>query len=69
VTDITPEIFFVKGKFQQFVIIDGPWYRRMTWYWNGETFVRDWWNTLPYADWGAAQDDLAKAWSAMRNGK
>jgi hypothetical protein len=67
VTDIRPEIFYIEGKFQRFVIIDGPWHRRMTRYWNGETFVRDRWNALLYADWQAAQNDLEKAWAAMKN--
>jgi hypothetical protein len=68
VTDITPEVFYIQGKFQRFVIIDGQWHRRMTRYWNGETFVRDSWNALLYADWGAAHDDREKV-AAMRNGK
>jgi hypothetical protein len=66
VTDIRPEIFYIEGKFQRFVIIDGPWYRRVSRYWNGETFVRDRWNALLYADWQVAQDDLEKAWAAMK---
>ena len=66
-TDVIPEIFHGKGEFRRFVIIDGSWYRRMTRYWNGEAFVRDRRNALLYAHWGAAQDDLEKAWAAMRS--
>lgn len=63
-TGIRPEIFFLSGRFPRYVVIDGPWHRRLTGYWNGKTFVRDLRNALLYEQWIDAQNDLEKAWAS-----